>query len=89
MKRDPNTFWSPYAGGIALGLVLLATYLGLGVAVAVGIAFALHLPHPLVAVLIAAFAIAAFAAASRIERRLRGEEPDRRTAEPSAPISLA
>lgn len=49
----------------------------------------LERPRPLVAVLLAAFATAAFAAASRIERRLRGEEPDRRTAEPSAPISLA
>jgi uncharacterized membrane protein YedE/YeeE len=27
MERDPNRFWNPYAAGVALGLVLLATYL--------------------------------------------------------------
>jgi uncharacterized protein len=30
MKRDPQRFWNPYAGGIALGLVLLVTYLLMG-----------------------------------------------------------
>jgi len=30
MKRDPARFWNPYAGGIALGLVLLVTYLLMG-----------------------------------------------------------
>jgi uncharacterized protein len=30
MKRDPQRFWNPYAGGIALGLVLLLTYLLMG-----------------------------------------------------------
>jgi hypothetical protein len=27
MSKDPNRFWNPYAAGVALGLVLLATYL--------------------------------------------------------------
>jgi len=27
MEKDPNRFWNPYAAGVALGLVLLATYL--------------------------------------------------------------
>jgi uncharacterized protein len=27
MKRDAERFWNPYAAGVALGLVLLATYL--------------------------------------------------------------
>lgn len=27
MQRDPNRFWNPYLAGLALGLVLLATYL--------------------------------------------------------------
>jgi hypothetical protein len=27
MTKDPNRFWNPYAAGVALGLVLLATYL--------------------------------------------------------------
>ena len=30
MKRDPDKFWNPYLGGIALGLVLLSTYLVMG-----------------------------------------------------------
>jgi uncharacterized membrane protein YedE/YeeE len=30
MKRDPDRFWSPYVGGIVLGLVLLATYAMMG-----------------------------------------------------------
>ncbi len=30
MKRDPASFWSPYVGGVALGLVLLATYAIMG-----------------------------------------------------------
>jgi hypothetical protein len=30
MEKDPNRFWNPYAGGIALGLVLLATFLLMG-----------------------------------------------------------
>ncbi len=30
MERDPNRFWNPYVGGIALGLVLLATYAIMG-----------------------------------------------------------
>ncbi len=30
MHRDPNRFWNPYLGGIALGLVLLATFLLMG-----------------------------------------------------------
>jgi hypothetical protein len=30
MKRDPNRFWNPYLGGVALGLVLLATFLVMG-----------------------------------------------------------
>jgi len=27
MEKDPNRLWNPYAAGVALGLVLLATYL--------------------------------------------------------------
>lgn len=27
MTRDPNRFWNPYLAGVALGLVLLSTYL--------------------------------------------------------------
>jgi uncharacterized membrane protein YedE/YeeE len=27
MDRNPNKFWNPYVAGVALGLVLLATYL--------------------------------------------------------------
>lgn len=30
MERDPNRFWNPYVGGVALGLVLLATFLVMG-----------------------------------------------------------
>jgi hypothetical protein len=30
MKRDPDTFWNPYLAGLALGAVLLATYLLMG-----------------------------------------------------------
>jgi hypothetical protein len=30
MKRDPNQFWNPYLAGVALGLVLAATYLVMG-----------------------------------------------------------
>ncbi len=30
MQRNPNRFWNPYAGGVALGLVLLATFLLMG-----------------------------------------------------------
>jgi uncharacterized protein len=30
MKRDPGKFWNPYAGGVALGLVLLVTFLLMG-----------------------------------------------------------
>ncbi len=30
MARDPNRFWNPYVAGVALGLVLLATYLVMG-----------------------------------------------------------
>jgi len=30
MKRDQAKFWDPYAGGMALGLVLLATYAMMG-----------------------------------------------------------
>jgi hypothetical protein len=30
MQRDPNTFWNPYLAGVALGLVLAATYLVMG-----------------------------------------------------------
>jgi hypothetical protein len=30
MERDPNRFWNPYLGGVALGLVLLATFLVMG-----------------------------------------------------------
>jgi hypothetical protein len=26
MEKDPNRFWNPYAAGVALGLVLLATF---------------------------------------------------------------
>lgn len=30
MRRDPDRFWNPYLGGIALGLVLLATFVVMG-----------------------------------------------------------
>jgi uncharacterized protein len=30
MERDPNKFWNPYLAGVALGLVLAATYLVMG-----------------------------------------------------------
>lgn len=30
MIRNPNRFWNPYAGGVALGLVLLATLVVMG-----------------------------------------------------------
>jgi uncharacterized membrane protein YedE/YeeE len=30
MRRDPDAFWNPYLAGVALGLVLLATYLVMG-----------------------------------------------------------
>lgn len=30
MSRDPDRFWNPYAGGVALGIVLLATFLLMG-----------------------------------------------------------
>ena len=30
MERDPNRFWNPYVAGVALGLVLAATYLVMG-----------------------------------------------------------
>jgi uncharacterized membrane protein YedE/YeeE len=30
MRRGPDAFWNPYLAGIALGLVLLATYLVMG-----------------------------------------------------------
>lgn len=30
MQRDPNKFWNPYLGGLALGLVLLSTYAIMG-----------------------------------------------------------
>jgi uncharacterized membrane protein YedE/YeeE len=30
MQRDPNRFWNPYVGGVALGLVLLVTFLVMG-----------------------------------------------------------
>jgi uncharacterized protein len=30
MKRDPEKFWNPYLAGLALGAVLLATYLVMG-----------------------------------------------------------
>jgi len=30
MERDPNRFWNPYLGGLALGLVLLASFLVMG-----------------------------------------------------------
>ena len=30
MARDPNRFWNPYLAGLALGLVLAATYLVMG-----------------------------------------------------------
>jgi uncharacterized membrane protein YedE/YeeE len=30
MQRDPSKFWNPYVGGVALGLVLLATFLVMG-----------------------------------------------------------
>lgn len=30
MEKDPNRFWNPYLGGVALGLVLLATFLVMG-----------------------------------------------------------
>jgi hypothetical protein len=30
MARNPERFWNPYVGGVALGLVLLATFLAMG-----------------------------------------------------------
>jgi hypothetical protein len=30
MERSPNKFWNPYVAGVALGLVLAATYLVMG-----------------------------------------------------------
>jgi uncharacterized membrane protein YedE/YeeE len=30
MERDPSRFWNPYLAGVALGLVLLVTYLVMG-----------------------------------------------------------
>jgi uncharacterized membrane protein YedE/YeeE len=30
MERNPNKFWNPYVAGVALGLVLAATYLVMG-----------------------------------------------------------
>ena len=30
MERNPSRSWNPYAGGVALGLVLLATFLLMG-----------------------------------------------------------
>ncbi len=30
MKRDPDVFWNPYLAGVALGLVLLTSYLVMG-----------------------------------------------------------
>jgi hypothetical protein len=30
MAKDPERFWNPYVGGVALGLVLLATFLAMG-----------------------------------------------------------
>ncbi len=30
MARDPDRFWNPYAGGVALGLVLLSAFLLMG-----------------------------------------------------------
>jgi uncharacterized protein len=30
MERNPNRFWNPYLAGVALGLVLAATYLVMG-----------------------------------------------------------
>lgn len=30
MQKDPNRFWNPYVGGVALGLVLLVTFLVMG-----------------------------------------------------------
>ncbi len=30
MERNPDRFWNPYAAGVALGIVLLATYLLMG-----------------------------------------------------------
>jgi len=30
MQRDPNRFWNPYVGGVALGLVLLTAFLVMG-----------------------------------------------------------
>jgi len=30
MARDPNKFWNPYVAGVALGLVLAATYFVMG-----------------------------------------------------------
>jgi uncharacterized protein len=30
MERNPNQFWNPYVAGVALGLVLAATYLVMG-----------------------------------------------------------
>jgi uncharacterized protein len=30
MERDPNRFWNPYLAGLALGLVLLASFVAMG-----------------------------------------------------------
>jgi uncharacterized membrane protein YedE/YeeE len=30
MEKDPQRFWNPYAAGVALGIVLLATFLVMG-----------------------------------------------------------
>jgi uncharacterized membrane protein YedE/YeeE len=30
MERNPDRFWNPYLGGVALGLVLIATFLVMG-----------------------------------------------------------
>jgi len=30
MQKDPNKFWSPYVGGVLIGLVLLSTYVVMG-----------------------------------------------------------
>lgn len=30
MSKDPNKFWNPYVAGVALGLIVLATYVTMG-----------------------------------------------------------
>lgn len=104
MKRDPNTFWSPYAGGIALGLVLLTTYAimgkGLGASGAsfrAGVAV-VHAIAPKYAESVPAMASTGedgnplkewLVFASRIDCRVRGEEPSApHDAEPVAPTPL-